>query len=135
MTTNLPSGYHRDLQLLKEHLFPSFSILHNCINMAALMFSNITVKENILADEKYKYLFSVEEVNKLVSQGVPFRDAYKEIGQSIEENNFKYQPVVHHTHEGSINNLQNEQVAAMMHNLIAQFNFSKAESALKDLLR
>ncbi|MEO7046193.1 MAG: lyase family protein, partial [Ferruginibacter sp.] len=135
MTTNLPSGYHRDLQLLKEHLFPSFSILHNCINMAALMFSNITVKQNILADEKYKYLFSVEEVNKLVSQGVPFRDAYKQVGQSIEENNFKYQPVVHHTHEGSINNLQNEQVAAMMSNLISQFNFSKADSALKDLLR
>ncbi|MEO5944210.1 MAG: argininosuccinate lyase [Ferruginibacter sp.] len=135
MTTNLPSGYHRDLQLLKEHLFPSFSILHNCINMAALMFSNITVKENILTDEKYKYLFSVEEVNKLVSQGVPFRDAYKQIGQSIEENNFKYQSAVHHTHEGSINNLQNEQVAAMMNNLIAQFNFSKANSALKDLLR
>ncbi|MCR6721941.1 MAG: lyase family protein [Chitinophagaceae bacterium] len=77
MTTNLPSGYHRDLQLLKEHLFPAFKTLRECLQMAGLMLSNITVKENLLNDEKYKFLFSVEEVNKLVLQGVPFRDAYK----------------------------------------------------------
>src|SRR6476469_4863750 len=86
MTTNLPSGYHRDLQLLKEHLFPAFKTIKDCIDMATLMLSNISIKENILADDKYKYLFSVEEVNKLVLQGVPFRDAYKKIGLDIESN-------------------------------------------------
>ncbi|MBS1497145.1 MAG: argininosuccinate lyase [Bacteroidetes bacterium] len=134
MTTNLPSGYHRDLQLLKEHLFPSFSILTNCINMAALMLSNISIKENILADEKYKYLFSVEEVNKLVLNGIPFRDAYKKIGADINQNQFSYTTQLLHTHEGSINNLQSAQIAQMMNKLITQFNFSEANSALKDLL-
>ncbi|MEI2710758.1 MAG: hypothetical protein V9E96_17365 [Chitinophagaceae bacterium] len=86
MTTNLPSGYHRDLQLLKEHLFPAFQTLKDCINMASLMLSNISIKKNIVADEKYKYIFSVEEVNKLVLQGVPFRDAYKQVGLAIEAN-------------------------------------------------
>ncbi|MEP6712471.1 MAG: argininosuccinate lyase [Ferruginibacter sp.] len=135
MTTNLPSGYHRDLQLLKEHLFPAFGTLHNCINMTALMLNNISIKENILADEKYKYLFSVEEVNKLVLQGIPFRDAYKKIGSAIEQNNFTYQTAVHHTHEGSINNLQTTAIARLMHDIIEQFNFSKANSALKDLIQ
>ena len=134
MTTNLPSGYHRDLQLLKENLFPAFGILHDCINMASLMLSNIKVKENILADEKYKYLFSVEEVNKLVLQGVPFRDAYKKIGMDIEQDNFIYNTSVKHTHEGSINNLQNAEIADMMKETIAQFNFEKAKKALNNLL-
>ena len=80
MTTNLPSGYHRDLQLLKEHLFPSFKTLKNCIEIAGLMLNNIEIKKDILEDEKYKYLFSVEEVNKLVNSGMPFRDAYKKSG-------------------------------------------------------
>ena len=88
MTTNLPSGYHRDLQLLKEHLFPAFKTLKDCIEMAGLMLSNIEIKKDILADEKYKYLFSVEEVNKLVMQGMPFRDAYKKVGIDIEAGNF-----------------------------------------------
>ena len=135
MTSNLPSGYHRDLQLLKENLFPAFGILHNCINMASLMLSNIKVKKNILVDEKYKYLFSVEEVNKLVLQGMPFRDAYKKIGMDIEQNNFKYERTVNHTHEGSINNLQNTEIALMMHNSISQFNFDKVKIAFDDLLR
>src|SRR6476659_2933788 len=85
MTTNLPSGYHRDLQLLKEHLFPAFKTLKSCIEMAGLMLSNIEVKKNILANEKYKYLFTVDEVNKLVMQGTPFRNAYKIIGQKVED--------------------------------------------------
>jgi argininosuccinate lyase len=134
MTTNLPSGYHRDLQLLKENLFPAFKTLHDCIDMAALMFSNITVKENILADEKYKYLFSVEEVNKLVLQGVPFRDAYKKVGQEIEQNSFTYTPVVAHTHEGSVGNLQTAAIAKMMKDKIAAFNFSEVKAALDKLL-
>ena len=135
MTTNLPSGYHRDLQLLKEHLFPAFGTLHNCINMAALMLSNISIKENILTDEKYKYVFSVEEVNKLVLQGVPFRDAYKKVGADIEQNKFTYKTTVHHTHEGAINNLQTAAIAGMMQNIVHQFNFSKANNALKDLIQ
>jgi argininosuccinate lyase len=134
MTSNLPSGYHRDLQLLKENLFPAFGILHNCINMASLMFSNISVKKNILEDEKYKYLFSVEEVNKLVLQGVPFRDAYKKVGLAIEQNSFTYDTHLQHTHEGSLSNLQNEQIAYMMRETISQFNFGKVDTALNNLL-
>ena len=88
MTTNLPSGYHRDLQLLKEHLFPAFVTLKDCLAMAGLMLSNIEIKKNILADPKYKYLFSVEEVNKLVAEGTPFSDAYKKIASNIEADAF-----------------------------------------------
>ncbi len=134
MTTNLPSGYHRDLQLLKENLFPAFGILHNCIDMASLMFTNITVKENILADEKYKFLFSVEEVNRLVLQGVPFRDAYKMVGAAIEAGNFTYSTEIKHTHEGSLSNLQHEEIAHMMQNNISQFNFEQVNQALNNLL-
>ncbi len=134
MTTNLPSGYHRDLQLLKENLFPAFGILHACIDMASLMFTHIRVKENILADEKYKFLFSVEEVNKLVLQGVPFRDAYKKIGADIESNRFTYTPQVNHTHEGSISNLQNQEIAHMMRTNINSFNFEEVNAALNSLL-
>ena len=88
MTTNLPSGYHRDLQLLKEHLFPAFETLQDCMYIATLMFTNISIKEHILDEEKYKYLFSVEEVNRLVLQGMPFRDAYKKVGLVIESGSF-----------------------------------------------
>ncbi len=134
MTTNLPSGYHRDLQLLKEHLFPAFKILKDCLQMAALMLSNISIKENILKDEKYKYLFSVEEVNKLVLQGVPFRDAYKKIGLDIEANKFTYSTELNHTHEGSIGNLCNDKIEAMMQQTLAAFDFEKVKVAITDLL-
>jgi argininosuccinate lyase len=134
MTTNLPSGYHRDLQLLKEHLFPAFKTLKDCIEMAGLMLSNIEVKKNILEEEKYKYLFSVEEVNKLVFQGLPFRDAYKKVGLDIEANNFTYSTAVNHTHEGSIGNLCTEEIRRMMQNAVEAFNFSKVERALEQLL-
>ena len=134
MTTNLPSGYHRDLQLLKEHLFPAFQTLKDCLNMAQLMLSNITVKENILADEKYKYAFSVEEVNKLVLQGTPFRDAYKQVGMAIEEGKFTHTNQVDHVHEGSIGNLCNDQIEAMMTTTLKKFEFEKVETAIKNLL-
>ncbi len=133
MTTNLPSGYHRDLQLLKEHLFPAFQTLKDCLEMAGLMLSNITVKKDILADEKYKYLFSVEEVNKLVAKGVPFRDAYKEIGMAIEECRFTYETNIHHQHEGSIGNLCNEKIDAMMQEVRNGFSFEKVKTALAKL--
>ncbi|MEO6000804.1 MAG: argininosuccinate lyase [Chitinophagaceae bacterium] len=134
MTTNLPSGYQRDLQLLKEHLIPAFENMQSCIRMAILMLTNIEVKKDILQDDKYKFLFSVEEVNKMVVQGVPFRDAYKKIGQDIENGDFTYSISVNHTHEGSIGNLQNDQISRMMQAVVDRFNFSKVHSALDQLL-
>ena len=135
MTTNLPSGYHRDLQLLKVNLFPAFTTLKDCINMATLMLSSISIKENILQEDKYQYLFSVEEVNKLVLQGVPFRDAYKQIGNAIEANEFKYSIQLSHTHEGSIGNLCNQQINEMMQKAIGQFEFEKVHQAIEKLLK
>jgi len=135
MTTNLPSGYHRDLQLLKEHLFPAFIVLKDCIEMAGLMLNNIEIKKDILTDEKYKYLFSVEEVNKLVNSGMPFRDAYKKVGLDIEAGYFKYDTSVHHTHEGSIGNLCTEEIKKQMESVTQSFPFKKVESALKSLLK
>jgi argininosuccinate lyase len=134
MTTNLPSGYHRDLQLLKEHLFPAFKTLKNCIDMTGLMLSNIEIRKDILADEKYKYLFSVEEVNKLVLQGMPFRDAYKKIGMDIESGQFSYQPVVHHKHEGSIGELCTAEIKKQMQKAIDSFPFARVRSAIDKLL-
>lgn len=134
MTTNLPSGYHRDLQLLKEHLFPAFKILRDCIEIAGLMLSNIQVKENILQDEKYKYLFSVEEVNKLVNSGVPFRDAYKKVGVDIEAGNFSYTTEIKHSHEGSIGNLCTEQIKEQMKKVTQSFPFEKVATAISKLV-
>ncbi len=135
MTTNLPSGYHRDLQLLKEHLFPAFATLRSCIEMAGLMLSHMQVKENLLNDERYKYLFSVEEVNKLVLQGVPFRDAYKQIGIAIENGQFTYQTAIHHTHEGSIGNLCTEAIRQRMQTVYQSFPFDTIEKALQNLVQ
>lgn len=135
MTANLPSGYHRDLQLLKEHLFPAFQTLKDCIQMAMLMLDNIHVKENILADEKYKYAFSVEEVNKLVLSGVPFRDAYKQIGMDIEEGKFTYSTALNHVHEGSIGNLCNDKITGMMREAIDGFGFEKVHRAVDTLIK
>jgi argininosuccinate lyase len=134
MTTNLPSGYHRDLQLLKEHLFPAFKTLKDCIEMAGLMLNNIEIKKDILADEKYKYLFSVEEVNKLVNSGMPFRDAYKKVGMDIEGGNFKYNTSVHHTHEGSIGNLCTEEIKSQMQKILVSFPFPKIHEVIDQLL-
>jgi argininosuccinate lyase len=135
MTTNLPSGYHRDLQLLKEHLFPAFGTLKACIKMAGLMLNSIEIKEDILEDEKYKYLFSVEEVNKLVNAGMPFRDAYKKVGLDIESGNFKYGSSVHHTHEGSIGNLCTAEIRKQMQNIVGSFPFTSVTTAIKNLLQ
>ncbi len=134
VTTNLPSGYHRDLQLLKEHLFPAFQTLKDCIEMTGLMLSNIEIKKDILADEKYKYLFSVEEVNNLVNAGMPFRDAYKKVGMDIESGNFNYDTSVHHTHEGSIGNLCTEEIKEQMEKLVSSFPFDKVNAAVNKLL-
>lgn len=134
MTTNLPSGYHRDLQLLKEHLFPAFTTLRDCMQMMILMFENIKIEKDLLINEKYKYLFSVEEVNKLVLQGVPFRDAYKKVGQSIEEGTYQWSSEIHHTHEGSIGNLCTAQIKNRMEETLQGFSFEKVQQAVRTLL-
>ena len=134
VTTNLPSGYHRDLQILKEHMFPAFQTLKDCLEMMQLMISQITVRENILTDEKFAYLFSVEEVNKLVLQGVPFRDAYVQVGKSIEAGTFRYQTEIHHTHEGSIGNLCNLQITSLMQEAVAGFQFTRVQQAIASLV-
>lgn len=134
LTTNLPSGYHRDFQLLKEYLFPAFVTLNNCLDMMHLMISNLKVKKDILSNEQYKYLFSVEEVNKLVLQGMPFRDAYKKVGLEIEEDNFTYLTTVNHTHEGSIGNLCTEEIKNAMQEAINAFHFEKYHAAIERLV-
>ncbi len=135
MTTNLPSGYHRELQLLKELLFPAFADIKNCLHMATFMLEHVEVKNNILDDPKYAYLFSVEEVNRLVLSGTPFRDAYKQVGLAIEKGGFKTDHNINHTHEGSIGNLGNAQINAAMQQIVGQFNFEKVEQAVNDLIK
>ncbi len=134
MTTNLPSGYHRDLQLLKENLFPAITSLNECLEMTTFMLQNIKVKDNILDDKKYDYLFSVDVVNELALSGVPFREAYKMVGETIENGTFAPNKTVKHTHEGSIGNLCNPEIEAMMNKVLAQFQFEKTNQAIASLL-
>ncbi len=123
LINNLPSGYHRDLQLTKEILFPAIEELKACLQMMQLMLSNMQVKENILSDEKYKYLFSVEAVNELVNKGVSFREAYQQIGNAINKGEFEFdQNQLHHTHEGSIDNLCNNEIEREMEKVLNKFN-------------
>jgi argininosuccinate lyase len=135
LTTNLPSGYHRDLQLLKEKLFPAFNTLKDCLRMAVFMLSRIQVSDRILHDDKYKFLYSVEEVNKLVLSGIPFRDAYQKIGNDIEDGKFTPSKELHHTHEGSLGNLANDQIKRMFVEATGRFHFELAETALEQLSR
>jgi argininosuccinate lyase len=120
LTTNLPSGYHREKQLTKEILFPALQELTLCIQLMRVMLEGLKVKDNILKDEKYKYLFSVEAVNELVNKGVSFRDAYKEVGNRIEKGEFHFDASrkLEHTHEGSIGNLCNEQIRIEMEKVL-----------------
>ena len=134
MTTNLPSGYHRDLQLLKEHLFPAFQTLKDCIEMAHLMLENISIKQDILQDPTYKYAFSVEAVNELVVQGVPFRDAYKQVGALIEADKFEHSTHLNHVHEGSMGNLCTNQIKLMMDQILLKFEFEKVNQAIHHLI-
>ncbi len=133
LTTNLPSGYHREFQLLKEQLFPALESLKECLHMAGLMLENITIRQDILNDEKYRYLFSVEMVNQLVNEGMPFREAYKAIGLAIEDGSYTYTTDMNHTHEGSIGNLCNEAIAAQFETTLQQFPFAKVAQALSEL--
>ncbi len=114
MTTNLQHGYHRDYQLLKEILFPAIETLHRLLQMTRFMLEHIAVNREILDDNKYDYLFTVEEVNQRVLQGIPFREAYKEVGREVEEGTFHARKEVHHTHAGSIGNLCTEEIRKKM---------------------
>lgn len=134
ITNNLPSGYFRDMQLIKEIFLPSFDELNNCISMIGRMIGEIKVNEEVINDDKYTYIFSVEEVNRLVLEGMPFRDAYKKVGLDIENGKFSPNRQVNHTHEGSIGNLCNEQIELLKQNIIDQFDFASIETAESKLL-
>jgi len=135
MLTNTTTGYHRDLQLLKEAIFPGIETLLDCIRMSTFMLQEIKIKENILADPFFKHAFSVEVVNELVLNGMPFRDAYKKVGLDIEKGDFQPdQNKVAHTHEGSIGNLSLNEIKEKMNKAVSKFDFEKVDMALKNLL-
>jgi argininosuccinate lyase len=121
LISNLPHGYHRDLQLLKDITFPALSELKECLRMADFMLQHIIVNKNILDDERYNYLFTVEDVNRLALSGVPFRDAYKQVGMQVQQGTYKPTKSVHHTHEGSIGNLCNDKIREKMQNILKDF--------------
>lgn len=132
---NLPSGYFRDLQIIKEVFLPSFDELKDCLRMVTHMMREVKVNEHILDDDKYSLLFSVEEVNRRVLAGVPFRDAYKQVGLAIEAGEFVADKQVHHTHEGSIGNLCNTKIAALMQKAVDGFHFERMNAAVDALLQ
>jgi argininosuccinate lyase len=135
VTNNLPSGYFRDMQLTKEIFIPAFQELNDCIAVTAFALENITVNEHILEDDKYRHLYSVEEVNRLVLSGTPFRDAYRQVGAAIEKNQFNPDKEINHTHEGSIGNLCLDRIQAKMDQVVSQFHFEKASKAIETLLQ
>lgn len=130
---NMPSGYHRDLQLIKENIVPAFAEIKDCLQLTAYLLENVIVRENITADDKYKYIFSVEAVNKEVLNGVSFRDAYLKIGMQIENGDYKPITDIQHTHEGSIGNLCNAEIQQKMQRILQSFEFEKAEK-INDLV-
>ncbi len=134
ITNNLPSGYFRDLQIIKEVFVPAFEELRNCIEMTTMMMAKVKVNENILDENRYDFLFSVEEVNRLTLAGMPFRDAYKKVGLEIESGNFEPDKNITHTHEGSIGNLCNEQIVSYKNEVLSGFNFDKVIESEKKLL-
>ena len=131
---NLPCGYFRDLQIIKEVFLPAFDDLKDCLQMAAYIINKMKVNEHILDNPIYDNMFSVEEVNRLAREGMPFRDAYKKVGLDIEAGNFTPDKNIRHTHEGSIGNLCNDKIEALMQNVVAGFNFERMESAVSKLI-
>ena len=131
---NLPCGYFRDLQIIKECFLPAFEELKDCLRMCTYIISKIEVKRDILDNPMYDAIFSVEEVNKLAADGMPFRDAYKKVGLEIEAGNFVPNKDIHHTHEGSIGNLCNDRIVDLMNSIMQDFHFEKVEKAVKALL-
>ncbi len=131
---NLPSGYFRDLQIIKELFLPAFGELKDCLAMATYIIKRIEVNKNILDDNRYDAMFSVEEVNRLATEGMPFRDAYKKVGLDIEAGTFTPNKNIHHTHEGSIGNLCNKQIKSLMNKICKEMNFEKSRKAENALL-
>jgi argininosuccinate lyase len=134
LMSNLPSGYHREMQLTKEILFPALAEISDCLDITHFMLENISVNPDILQDSRYRYLFSVERVNELVLQGVPFREAYQQVGKEIADGTYQPNPQLNHTHEGSIGNLCSAQIISEMQKVLDGFDFAKAERALADLV-
>jgi argininosuccinate lyase len=132
---NLPSGYFRDMQIIKESFFPVFAEMKSCLSLAAYALDKVIPVEDTLQDERYKYIFSVEEVNRLVIQGMPFREAYKEIAARIADGSFRSDHTVMHTHEGSIGNLCNDRITLKIEKVVEQFHFERKDRALEKLLR
>ena len=131
---NLPSGYFRDLQIIKEVFLPAFQELRDCLQMSAYIIRKMEVNEEILSDPRYDLMFSVEEVNRLATEGMPFRDAYKKVGMDIEAGNFTPNKDIRHTHEGSIGNLCNDEIAQLMNSLVGDFHFERIDKAVEALL-
>ena len=135
MMNNLPVGYFRDLQIIKEVFLPAFDELLDCLRMTAYIINKIEVNDHILDDPRYDPMFSVEEVNRLATEGMPFRDAYKKVGLDIEAGTFKADKNIHHTHEGSIGNLCNDQIQALMQQALDGFHFERMTAAEQALLK
>lgn len=134
LLTNLPSGYHREMQLLKEILFPAIDEIKNCLIITNDLINNIKVKNDLLSDEKYDLLFTVERVNELVINGMPFREAYQQVGKEINDGTYKRPNTLNHTHEGSIGNLQTVEIKSLFESVILKFNFETADKAVQNLL-
>ena len=132
---NLPSGYFRDMQILKEVFFPIFKEMNDCLDIVEYAVKGMDVMTDMMSDPKYKLAFSVEEVNHLVENGVPFRDAYRQVADSIRKGEFEYHGELHHTHEGSIGNLCNDRIAAKMERVLSGFGFAKVAEAVESLVR
>ncbi len=132
---NLPSGYFRDMQIIKEVFIPLFDEIKDCVDITAYAIENIEVERDIMKDPRYKYAFSVEEVNRRALAGTPFRDAYRQVGMEIEQGHFEFNGQIHHTHEGSIGNLCNDKIREKMDRIRSRFTFAKVNDALAALLK
>ena len=136
ITGNLPSGYFRDMQILKEVFIPIFQEMDDCLDIAAYAVEKMEIVKDIMSDPKYQPAFSVEEVNRLVEEeNVPFRDAYKRVGLEIMACNFSFHGELHHTHEGSIGNLCNDKIAYKLQEVISRFGFENVQKAENSLLK
>ena len=135
ITGNLPSGYFRDMQIVKEVFIPAFQEIKDCLDITAYAIEHMEVVDNLMNDPKYKLAFSVEEVNRLAAEGMPFRDAYKQVGMAIERGEFEFNGTLNHTHEGSIGNLCNDKIAEKMNRIVERFGFDHVHSAIDSLLK
>lgn len=135
ITGNLPSGYFRDMQIIKEVFFPIFEEMDDCLDIATYAVGKMEVRKDVMEDPKYKLAYTVEEVNHLVENGMPFRDAYKKVGMEVQEGRFEFHGTLHHTHEGSIGNLCNDRIRLKMENILDGFDFGKVHQAIEKLTK